>query len=550
MTETDAPQVDRPENVVVVLLDSLNRHMLGSYGGTEFETPNLDRFAARSTRFTNHVTGSLPCMPARHDILCGALDFLWKPWGSIELWEESITANLRRAGVTTMLVSDHPHLFETGGENYHTDFKAWEYVRGHEGDPWRTAEDPTAIGAPQLPAAADGGWWMRTRFDTGNDRFGRRHYDDSRSWFRGEDDFPGPATMRTAAEWLDTAAQAHDGWFLFVDEFDPHEPFDTPEPWATMYDAEPWDGDRLVWPPYVVGALTEGSLTEAQGRNIRANYGAKLSMIDHHFGTVLDRLDEHGLWDSTAVIVCTDHGHYLGDRRATGAPGNPGPQDIWGKPQVPQFEPLGHTPLMIHWPGREPGVCDALTTNVDINATIADAFGVELDHRTHGVSMIPLLDGPEDVRAASVRDWAIGGIYGNWVQVTDGRRKYARAPVEDNFPLSMWSNRWSTMPGAEDLAAFLTFPKPDRRAVLDYMPDADVPVIRQPFEPGDMLPFWARGEGVLGQHHLYDIGIDPDEGENRAGDDAIDESDMIELLRTALTEVEAPSEQLVRLGLG
>ena len=99
---------DRVDNVVVVLLDSLNRHMLGSYGGTEFTTPHLDRFAARSTRFTRHQTGSLPCMPARHDILCGALDFLWKPWGSIELWEQPVTHQLRAAGVTTMLVSDHP----------------------------------------------------------------------------------------------------------------------------------------------------------------------------------------------------------------------------------------------------------------------------------------------------------------------------------------------------------------------------------------------------------------------------------------------------------
>jgi len=81
-------QATKPSNVCVVLLDSLNRHMLGSYGGTEFETPNLDRFATeRAVRFTNHVTGSLPCMPARHDILCGSLDFLWKPWGSIEMWE-------------------------------------------------------------------------------------------------------------------------------------------------------------------------------------------------------------------------------------------------------------------------------------------------------------------------------------------------------------------------------------------------------------------------------------------------------------------------------
>ena len=87
-------------NVVMVLLDSLNRHMLGCYGGTEFATPNIDRLAARSTRFTRHYVGSLPCMPARHDILCGALDFLWRPWGSVEIWEDAITARLHSAGVS------------------------------------------------------------------------------------------------------------------------------------------------------------------------------------------------------------------------------------------------------------------------------------------------------------------------------------------------------------------------------------------------------------------------------------------------------------------
>ena len=38
-------------------------------------------------------------------------------------------------GVATGIITDHPHLFEVGGENYHTDFGMWEYVRGHEGDP-------------------------------------------------------------------------------------------------------------------------------------------------------------------------------------------------------------------------------------------------------------------------------------------------------------------------------------------------------------------------------------------------------------------------------
>ncbi|HEV2369564.1 MAG TPA: sulfatase-like hydrolase/transferase, partial [Acidimicrobiales bacterium] len=202
-----------PRHAVVILLDSLNRRMLSCFGGGEFDTPNLDRLAARSLRFQRHWSGSLPCMPARHDILVGSLDFLWRPWGSIEVWEDALTYLLRRAGVTTMLVSDHPHLFETGGENYHTDFSAWDYQRGHEGDPWKTRSDPSWTGTPALEAAPGP----------------LPHpYDTSRTWFRAEADFPGPRTMQAAADWLRANHGAHDRFLLFVDEFDPHEPFDTP----------------------------------------------------------------------------------------------------------------------------------------------------------------------------------------------------------------------------------------------------------------------------------------------------------------------------------
>lgn len=521
-------------NVVVVLLDSLNRHMLGCYGGEEFATPNLDRFAAtRATRFTRHVTGSLPCMPARHDILCGALDFLWRPWGSIELWERPITADLRGAGVTTMLVTDHPHLFETGGENYHTDFGGWDYVRGHEGDPWRTWLDPSWIGVPG--PTADGGWFFRRLYGDRAPRLDRA-YDTTRTWFREEADYPGPRTMRAASDWVAGAAtELRDTpWLLFVDEFDPHEPFDTPEPWEGSYEDERWEGERLIWPPYGVGLQRDGRLAEAEGRHIRANYGAKLSMIDSWFGRLLDTLDRHDLWDDTMVVVCTDHGHYLGEQRA-GA-------DVWGKPMVPQFEPLGHIPLLIHWPGRPGGgTCDALTTAVDLHATLADVYGVTPQHRTHGRSLLPLLRG----EASSVREWAVGGVFGNWVQVTDGRMKYARAPEHDNFPLSMWSNRWSTMP--LHVAGLHGLPMPDHRAWLDRMPGSEVPVLRQPFQRGDALPFWASGGAHVGEHHLYDLDVDPHEHENRVGEAA--ERRLQDLLRTALAELDAPAEQLERLGL-
>ena len=521
-----------PTNVAVVLLDSLNRHMLGCYGSHEFETPNLDRFAAtRATRFTNHVTGSLPCMPARHDILCGALDFLWKPWGSIELWEAPITRVLQQAGVTSHLATDHPHLFETGGENYHTDFDGWEYVRGHEGDLWRTHPDPTWAGTPALPARR-GGWFYQKQFGVEGLH---RGYDESRTFFRAEEDWPGPRTMLDATRFLTEAAPHHDRWFLFVDEFDPHEPFDTPAPWAGRYFDEPWDEEWIIWPPYIDGGIASGAIDEREARHVRANYGAKLTMIDHWFGHILDTFDRDDLWADTALIVCTDHGHYLGDVRDG--------KDIWGKPGVPQYEPLGHTPLLIHWPGAEGGgTCEALTTNVDLFATIADACAAEVAHPTHGRSLAPLLTGQAD----SVRDWAIGGYWGNWVQVTDGRRKYARAPEGENRPLSMWSNRWSTMPTHFDGAP--PFPLPDHRAVLDTMPGCDVPVIRQRWEADDRVPFWAGGRRVVGRHHLYDLDVDPDEQENRHGESV--ESEWIDLLHTALVELEAPVEQFERLGLG
>lgn len=163
----------------------------------------------------------------------------------------------------------------------------------------------------------------------------------------------------------------------------------------------------------------------------------------------------------------------------------------------------------------------------------------------HGASLIPLIE----KTTGSVRDWALGGIWGNWVQVYDGRRKYARAPATSAFPLSMWSNRWSTMPVrriGEQGRVVPPFPKPDGRAFLDYMPGSEVPVLRQPFAEGDLLAYWAARPRV-GEHHRYDIDLDPDERENRLG--GVDEADMVELLREGLKAVDAPAEQFERLGV-
>jgi arylsulfatase A-like enzyme len=515
-----------PRNVVFVLLDSLNRLMLGAFnkfgGGGEFDTPNLDRFAKRAIKFSNHYSGSLPCIPARHDLLCGAWDFLWRPWGSIEIWEEPLTVPLRREGVCTKLISDHPHLFESGGENYHVGFTAWDYQRGHEGDPWRTRPDPSWMGAPSF----NRGWLP---------------YDNSRGAFRSEEDFPGAKVMAAAARWLRDEAPANSGrvpldqfpdnmpryerFLLFIDEFDPHEPFDTPEPYASMYDPQ-WQGPHMIWPPYIHGALERGALTPGQARQIRAQYGGKLTMIDSWLGRVLDALEPYE--DDTAVIVTTDHGHYLGEK------------DIWGKPPAPGYETMTHIPLMVYWPGAPPREVDALTTSVDLSATIVDVFGAQWRHHTHGRSLRPLITG----EVTSVRDWALCGVWGREVNLVYDHRKYTRAPQGRNAPLSLWSNRWTTMPvwNFHDLK----LPPPDERAVLDHMPGSTIPVIRQPFVDGDMLPYWAAGH--FDGNHLYDLADDPDEDRNLAG--TVREKVAADLMADALKDVEAPDDQLERLGFG
>jgi arylsulfatase A-like enzyme len=315
---------------------------------------------------------------------------------------------------------------------------------------------------------------------------------------------------------------------LFVDEFDPHEPFDVPEPWMSMYDPE-WEGPKVIWPPYLADAVASGKLDARTARHLRANYGAKLSFIDHQFGRLLDAIDRRGLWEDTAVIVCTDHGHYLGEK------------DVFGKPGVPVYEPLGHIPLMVAWPGVAARTNSALTTTVDIFATLCDIFGVSVDHRTHGHSLVPLVSGD----SSAVREYVLTGVWGRAVQIVHDQFKYVRAPRNDNRPLSMWSNRWSTMP--IHALPNVRLPKPDHRATLDYMPGSSVPVIRQPFEPGDAVPFWAMTNTGQARDLLFDVVGDPLEDRDLTGTDLTEQMEGV--LRSVLHDIEAPVDQFQRLGL-
>jgi arylsulfatase A-like enzyme len=260
-------------------------------------------------------------------------------------------------------------------------------------------------------------------------------------------------------------------------------------------------------------------LDPAQAAHLRAQYSAKVTMIDHWFGKLLDSFDRNKVWDDTVVIVTTDHGLYLGDN------------DYWGKPSAPVRQTLSLIPAFVHVPGNAPRQIDALTSTVDVHATVLDVFGLKADARAVGRSMLPLVTGG----TSSIRDYAVGGYFARSPFVTDGNITYQPAQRADAQAF-MYSNRWSG-------PAFMQIPNPDERAELGaWMPGVDVPMIRQPIP---QQPYPHHG---MEQAWLYDVGEDPGQSRNLATEPGLERRGA-ELLVTALEESGAPREVYERAGL-
>ena len=253
-----------PRNVVVLLLDSLNRHMLGSYGGTEFETPQprpLRPRAGRALHVARHRLAALHAGAPRHPVRLARL-----PLAALGLHRGLGGAD--HAAAPAGRRDDHaglgpPAPLRGRAARTTTPTSArWDYVRGHEGDPWRTYADPSFVGTPALPARG-GGWFWRDRLGWADaERPALRPLPHVLPRRGGLSRARGPCAPRRG--WLRDGAPDDAPFLLFVDEFDPHEPFDTPEPWAGRYDPD-WEGELLIWPPYDVGAVAAGPPERARG---------------------------------------------------------------------------------------------------------------------------------------------------------------------------------------------------------------------------------------------------------------------------------------------
>ena len=131
---------------IMVMFDTLNRHMLPPYGCDWVHAPNFRRLNDRTVSFENSYVASMPCMPARRELHTGRYNFLHRSWGPLEPFDDSISEILGDHDVYTHLTTDHQHYFEDGGATYHQRYTTWQFHRGQEGDAWMGQ-----VGDPDIP---------------------------------------------------------------------------------------------------------------------------------------------------------------------------------------------------------------------------------------------------------------------------------------------------------------------------------------------------------------------------------------------------------------
>jgi arylsulfatase A-like enzyme len=491
---------------ILVMFDSLNRHMLPPYGCDWTHAPNFARLAQRSVRFENSYVGSMPCMPARRELLTGRYNFLHRSWGPIEPFDDAMPTLLDRHGVYTHLSTDHYHYFEDGAMTYHQRFTSWDFERGQEGDHWKGHVEP-----PTIPPTVV----QRESSNRGTGSLNSMWRQDwvNRQYMRREEDQPQPRTFRNGLEFIRTNARA-DNWFLQIETFDPHEPFFSQRKYKDLY-PHTYNGPHFDWPDY--RRVTE---TPDQVAHLRYEYAALLSMCDVYLGEVLDVMDELNLWDDTLLIVCTDHGFLLGEH------------DWWAKVVQPFYNEVAHTPLFVWDPRsrRQGDTADGLAQMIDLPATLLEFFGVE---RPPDMQGIPLREAV--AHNAPTREAVLFGIHGGHVNVTDGRYVYMRAPIHpDNTPLY----EYTLMP--THMRNF--FSEDELRTMELADPFSFTKGLRTLKTPART---WVNAHQF--GHLLFDLAADPHQ-ENPLQDAAL-EARMIGLMVRLMRENDAPPEQYIRLGL-
>lgn len=488
---------------IMVMFDSLNRHMLPNYGCDFVHAPNFKRLGEKTVTFDNCYAGSLPCMPARRELHTGRYNFLHRSWGPIEPFDDSMPEILKNNGIYTHLISDHGHYWEDGGATYHTRYNSWEISRGQEGDPWKGE-----VKEPEYPEYENDVMFNMAHKMVRQDTINRKYMED-------ENKQPQAITFEKGLEFIEKNKD-EDNWFLQIETFDPHEPFFTQQKYKDLYPHD-YKGKFFDWPPYYFVEEDKGVV-----QHVRYQYAALLSMCDAYLGKVIDMMDANDMWKDTMLIVNTDHGYLLGEH------------GWWSKTVMPVYNEIAHMPFFI-WDPRTEVKGErrkALVQTIDIAPTLLDYFGVHIPESMEGKPLKEVIETDRQIRKA-----ALFGMHGSHVICTDGRYVYMRGSQNrESKPLyeyTLMPTHMRLMFKASELQNI------ELQEPFDFTKGCKTMKIEASSLFGaDSFSFGTK---------LFDLKADPNE-EIEIEDLEI-EAKMIKFMVELMKKNDAPKEQYQRLGL-
>jgi arylsulfatase A-like enzyme len=323
----------------------------------------------------------LPTIPVRTGWMTGERTLVHRPWQPLTPEDRPVAEILAGEGYLTGLFTDCYHYFKPG-MNLHRGFRVWEWVRGQEYDNYRSAPlrqlslddhcQPTY--SPQWRRVVETALKNVEEFETAEDHYCAR-------------------LARVAGDWA-AANASQQPLFLWLDSFDPHEPWTPPKEFDHFTDPS-YRGKRLVLPP---GGPASVHFNGEEIAFIRGLYAGECAYVDHYIGRFLARLQELGLYDTSLIILSADHGHPLADHG----------KFLKGGDRL--YSELLKVPFLIRVPGGRYGGrrLDALASFHDVLPTLLDAAGLgnNLD-ALPGKSLLPLIRG----EVSEVRQAVIAGYH-------------------------------------------------------------------------------------------------------------------------------------------
>jgi len=408
--------MNNQRDILVLMTDQHRADWIGAYGGKHVRTPNLDRLAAEGAIFTQCITTSPICMPARTSFLTGQYPHNFAMWENVSRLQDtsqSCLHILKQAGYRTCHVGKshlYPHGFgkDLRSEEPYMHALGWDDVLETTG-PLSTVTTKSIL--------TD---WME---ENGileiflEDYAKRRKVGNVRALWPSPlpdgmlmDDF----IAKTAVNYIERSEKERP-LYLFVGLGGPHDPWDAPKAWdkyapESMPAPLPRDSvPEWLTPPaleYHKKLMSSNlDMTAEQFARMRTLYSARVEHLDYLIGQILSAW-RAARGDDSWTIFWSDHGEMLGDKARCG--------------KCVFFDCVVRVPAVIRPPGGTPSPVryDGLTSLTDLTATLIDIAGCEPGRNVFGKSLAGVFDNAEQ-SAAPV---AVSELF-NMTMVFDGRWK-------------------------------------------------------------------------------------------------------------------------------